>query len=134
MDGLELGEERGRGDGFVAVVGTFRQPLQEGAADASAVGGVGEEEVLLRVLAGQGSLECGAERDRRDFVDALAAGGAGAREDELADQVRLLGCDDLCDEAAQREAEQVDQVEPEGVDEHGCVVGHVLDRAGCGAA
>ena len=64
------------------------------------------------------------------LVDALAAGRSGAGEDELADELRLVLRDHLRDEAAQREAEQIDLIEPERPDEGDGVARHRGDRVG----
>ncbi len=58
------------------------------------------------------------------------SGGAGAREDDSAHQLRFLGRDDLGDEAAHRQAEQVDLFEAQGADEQHRVAGHRLDGVG----
>jgi hypothetical protein len=71
---------------------------------------------------------------RRDLVDGGPSGGAGAREDDLADEARFFLRDDLCDEAAHRQIEQIDLVEAKGADEPHRVVGHPFDRVRRGAA
>lgn len=58
------------------------------------------------------------------------SGGAGAREDDSAHQLRFLGRDDLGDEAAHRQAGQVDLFEAQGADEQHRVAGHRLDGVG----
>jgi hypothetical protein len=66
----------------------------------------------------------------RDLVDVLAAGGAGAGEDELAHEVGVLGHEGLRNHAAQGEGENVDLGEVERLDEGVGVIGHGLDAAG----
>src|SRR5215218_314484 len=134
VDGLELGAERAYGDGLVAVVRTFLDPCQELLPGSAAVRGPGEEEELLGVLAGEqssGGVEVG---DAGDLVDAFAPRRAGAGEDQLAHQLRLLLGDHLGDHAAHGEPEQVDLIEAEGTDEDGGVAGHLLDGRRCGPA
>ena len=62
-----------------------------------------------------------------------APGGAGAREDELADELRVPEGQRLGDHAAQGEREDVDRVEAQGLDEGDGVLGHRLDRVRDGA-
>ncbi|KAF0649348.1 hypothetical protein K701_13425 [Streptomyces fradiae ATCC 10745 = DSM 40063] len=80
----------------------------------AATGGVGEEEVLLGVFAGQDGLDGVLDGEACDLVDSGASGGSRAREDELAYKVGFFCRDDLGDEAAHRQAEQVDPVVSEG--------------------
>ena len=68
--------------------------------------------------------------DADDLVDVLAALGAGAGEDELADELGVLDHEGLGDHAAEGEGEDVDLVEPERLDEGVGVVGHRLDAVG----
>src|SRR5206468_8010223 len=70
------------------------------------------------------ALEPRADGDRRDNVDALAAGRPGAGEHELAHELRLVLRDHLRDEAAQREAEQVDLIEAQRADDADGVARH----------
>ncbi|KUL45378.1 hypothetical protein ADL28_38355 [Streptomyces violaceusniger] len=111
-------------------LGALLQPFQEGGCFASAVLGIGEEEEPLGVLAGQEALHDVLEGECGDLVDAGASGGAGAREDDSAHQLRFLGRDDLGDEAAHRQAGQVDLFESQGADEQHRVAGHRLDGVG----
>ena len=66
--------------------------------------------------------------------DPHAAGGAGAGEDDLADELRFVRGDQLGDHAAHREAEEVDLLETQRPDEGDGVVRHRLDGVGRGAA
>ena len=65
-----------------------------------------------------------------DLVDVLPAGRAGPGEDQLADEIRVLGHECLGDHAAEGEGEDVDLVEAERADEGVGVVGHRLDAVG----
>ena len=65
-----------------------------------------------------------------DLVHVLAAPRPGAGQHELADEVGMFEDQVLGDHAAHREGEDVDHVEPEGLDEGVGVVGHRLDAVG----
>src|SRR3954462_3691678 len=69
----------------------------------------------------------GVLQNRTDIQDALTACRAGARENHLAHEIRLLLRDDLRDETAEREAQQVDLAETERAHERDGVLGHRLD-------
>src|SRR5205085_8037592 len=114
----------------VTVDRTLLGPSQERLALALAVRGPGEEEELLRVLATQQAAEGVELRDPHDLLHALATGRAGARQDQLADQLRLVPGDQLGDHAAHREAVKIDLVETERADERDGVLGHRLDGVG----
>jgi hypothetical protein len=64
----------------------------------------------------------------RHLVDAFAARRAGAGEDHLAHESRLLLRDDLGDHAAHREPEEVDLVQAESADEGDRILRHIFDR------
>ena len=63
-----------------------------------------------------------------------AAGGTGAGEDDLADELRFVRGDQLGDHAAHREAQQVDLLGDRGADEGDRVLRHRLDGVGRGTA
>src|ERR1700704_7106101 len=65
-----------------------------------------------------------------DIHDALAACRAGARENDFAHQTRLLLRDDLRDETAEREAQQIDFAKTEGAYERDGIPCHLLDCLG----
>src|SRR5215211_7146120 len=109
--GLELSEVRADGGRRVAVDRALLQSSQERLAFTLAVRGAGEEEELLGVLAAQQAAEGVELRDPDDLLHALPAGRAGAREDQLADQLRLVAGDLLGDHAAHRESVKIDLVE-----------------------
>src|SRR4030095_12988823 len=117
-------DDRGR---RVAVDGALLEPGQERLALTLAVDGPGEEEELLGVLATQQATEGVELRDPHDLLDALATGRAGAREDQLADQLRLVLGDHLGDHAAHGESVKIDLFEPQRAYERDGVVGHRLD-------
>src|SRR5205085_7934850 len=106
------------------------EPSQAPVALPLAVGGAGEEEELLRVLATQQAAEGVELRDPDDLLDALATGRAGAREDQLADQLRVVLGDHLGDHAAHRESVKIDLLETERAAERDGVLGHRLDGVG----
>src|SRR5205085_9941137 len=112
----------------VTVDRTLLGPSQERLALALAVRGPGEEEELLRVLATQQAAEGIELRDPHDLLHALAAGGAGAREDQLADQLRLVLGNHLSDHAAHGESVNIDLVVALRADERDGVLGHRLER------
>ena len=66
--------------------------------------------------------------------DPVTAGGTGAGEDDLADELRFVRGDQLGDHAAHREAEEVDLLETQRADEGDRVLRHRLDRVGRGTA
>jgi hypothetical protein len=134
VNGLELGAERANGDGLVAVIRTFLQPCEERLPGSAPVGGPGEEEELLGVLAGEQSSRGVEVGDPGDLVDAFAPGRAGSGDDHLAHELRLLVRDHLGDHAAHGEPEQVDLIEAEGPDEGHGVARHLLDRLRRGPA
>src|SRR5258705_13776942 len=61
---------------------------------------------------------------------ALEARRAGSRENDFAYQTSLLLRDDLSDETAEREAEQIDFAETKSAYERDCILSHLLDRFG----
>ena len=128
--GPELREVRLDGDRRVAIDRALLEPCQEFLAPTLAVGCAGEEEELLRILAAEEAAEGVELRDPDDLLHALASGRAGAGEDQLADELRLLLRDYLGDHAAHREAVKVDLVEAERADEGDGVLGHRLDGVG----
>jgi hypothetical protein len=130
VDRLELSTEGERGDRLVAIVAALLQAPHVGADRRLAVRGPGEEQIGLRILEGQPAPEHRAEGDPRHLVDPLAAGRSGAREDDLADELRLFLRDHLRDEAAQREAEEIDLIEPQRADEGDGVARHGGNRRG----
>src|SRR5216683_1454314 len=65
-----------------------------------------------------------------DIHDALAARRASARENDFAHQTRLLLRDDLGDETAEREAQQIDFAKTESAYERDGIPSHLLDRFG----
>ena len=127
MDGLELGGIGPQRDRLVPVVRSFLQPGQEFLAGPAPGGCPGEEQELFGVGEGEQSPDGVQVRDPGHFVDALAAGGPGAGEDQLADQLRLVLGDHLGDHAAHREAEEVDLVQAQRADEGDGVGGHRRD-------
>jgi hypothetical protein len=68
--------------------------------------------------------------ERHRHSDAVAARRAGARENDFAHQTRLLLRDDLRDETAEREAQQIDFARTESAYERDGVPSHLLDRFG----
>src|SRR5438132_3284748 len=129
--GLELREVRADGGRRVTVDRALLEPSQECLAFTLAVRSPGEEEELLRVLPAQQAADGVELRDPDDLLHALAAGRAGAREDQLADELRLVAGDHLGDHAAHREAVKIDLVETERADERDGVLGHRLDGVRC---
>src|SRR5436309_16124409 len=109
--GRELREVRFDGDRPVPVDRALIEPCQEFLARTLAVRGPGEEEELLRVLATKQATEGVELRDPHDLLHALATGRSGAREDQLADQLRLVPGDHLGDHAAHGEPMKIDLVE-----------------------
>ena len=65
---------------------------------------------------------------RRPAVHARRTLRRGGREHDAPQQVGPDERDFLCDEAADREAEQIDTLQPERLDEGDCAVRHRLDR------
>src|SRR5215211_8803267 len=128
--GLQLREVRADGDRRVALDRALLEPSQQRLALTLAVCGPGKEEELLRVLATQQAAEGVDLRDPHDLLHALATGRAGAREDQLADQLRLVPGDHLGDHAAHGEPVKIDLVETQRADERDGVLGHRLDRVG----
>src|SRR5207249_8181117 len=122
--GSELRKVRLDGDRRVAVASALLESCQEFLARTLAVRGPGEEEELLRVLTTQQAAEGVELRDPHDLLDALAAGRACAREDQLADQLRLVFGDDLGDHSAHGESVKIDLVETQRADERDGVFGH----------
>lgn len=122
---------------FVPVLGAFLEAGQELFAGLAAVGGPGEEQELLGVLRGEQCPDGVEVREPGDVRDAFAAGGAGAGEDELADEPGFVLGDHLGDHAAHGEAQQVDSGQAQRPDEGDGVFRHRLDgsggRAGAGA-
>src|SRR5437762_10637696 len=83
---------------------------------------------MLRMLLGGA---CPAKRvlqNGADIRNALAARRAGARENDLAHQTRLLLHDDLGDETAKREAQQIDFDKTQSAYECDGIPRHLLDR------
>src|SRR5207249_1590977 len=128
--GLELREVRADRGRRVTVDRSLLESSQERLAFTLAVRGPGEEEELLRVLATQQPAHGVELRDPHDLLHALATGRAGAREDQLADELRLVPGDHLGDHAAHGEAVKIDLVETERADERDGVLGHRLDGVG----
>ena len=128
VDRLELRSEGPHGNCCVAVGCSFAQALEEGLAGLAASSGASEEKELLGILTGERSTHHVEVRDPGDLVDAFAAGGASAAQNDLADQTRVLLCHHLRDHPSERETEQVNLVEAESADERDGVIGHRLDR------
>ena len=114
VDRLQLRPERLHLDGRVPVYGAFLEPVDERACGKLTGGIAIEEQELLRIRAGQGAAEHVEVGDAGDLVDVLTAGGAGTREDQLADQPGVFDDEGLGDDAAEGEGENVDLAEPEG--------------------
>ncbi len=127
MDGLELCAVGFEGDRLVSVVGALLQTCQELLACLTPVGSPGEEEELFRVLEREQPSDGVEMRDPGHVLDALAAGGPRAREDQLADELRFVLSDHLGDHAAHGEAEEVDLVQTQRPDEGDGVLRHRLD-------
>ena len=130
LDRLELGLERLDRDLRVAVGGALLEALDERACGALAGGVAVEEQELLRVRPGQRRAQHVLVRGASDLVHVLAARGAGAGQDQLADELRVLDHQGLGDHAAEGEGEDVDLVEAERSDEGVGVIGHRLDGVG----
>ena len=113
LDRLQLRPERLHLDRRVPVDGALLEPLDECACGGLAGGVAVEEQELLRVRAGQRGTQDVVVGGAGDLVDVLAAGGAGAGQDQLADEVGVLDHERLGDHAAEGEGEDVDLVEPE---------------------
>ena len=137
VDRGELGEVGLEGDCLVPVVGAFLQAGQELLARLAAVARSGEEEELLRVLQREQGPDGVEVRELGDVCDAFAAGGSGAGEDQLADELGFVLDDHLGDHAAHGEAQQVDLGQAQRPDEGDRVFRHRLNalrhRAGGGA-
>jgi hypothetical protein len=112
----------------IAVVGAAQETLQEFAAGGLAGFRVGEVDFqpdLLRHLVG------GAKdllRFRRKGRHGLAAARAGADQHQAPDQLRGLQRDLLGDEAADREAEHINLLQSQRLDEGDGVGAHRLER------
>src|SRR5216684_7802148 len=94
--------------GRVKVLGAFFQALQEVVGRGLAVARLCKEQKMLRMLVGGACLAKRVLQNGTDIRDALAARRAGSRENDFAHQTRLLLRDDLSDETAEREAEEID--------------------------
>src|SRR5918994_1086289 len=133
LDCLQLGLERLDRDRLVAIRGALFEAFDERLGGALASGVAVEEQELLRIPPGESGAQYVVVGRSGDLVDVLPAGRAGAGEDELADELQMLGDEGLGDHAAEREGEDVDRVEAERLDEADSVVGHRLDAVGHGA-
>src|SRR4051794_38364388 len=108
-------------NGFLAyrrikILGAFSQTLQEVVGCCLAVARLCKEQIMLWMLIG-GTCLAKCVLNSVDIHDAIAACRAGAGENDLAHQTRLLLRDDLRDETAEREAQQIDFAKTESVDE-----------------
>src|SRR5467141_3554006 len=117
-------------DGRVKVLGAFFQALQEAAGRCLAVASLCKEKKMLRMLVGGAGLAKRVPENGTDIHDALAARRASARENDFAHQTRLLLRDDLRDETAEREAQQIDFAKTESAYESDGNPSHLLDRFG----
>ena len=124
----------GVADGRVAIVLAIVQASEEDIGGVLTFRGLREEQEMLGVLALSASIGKGLLQHRADILDAFATGRAGAGEDELAHQFGAGLDDQLADEAAHREAEQVDLGQAEGFDEGDRVLCHVVNIVGRFAA
>ena len=130
LDRLQLRPERLDLDRRIAVDSAFLESLHERLRRGLAGGVAVEEQELLWVGAGHGRSQHVPVGGAGDLVDVVAAFGAGAREDKLADELGMLDDEGLGDETTEGECEDVDLIEPEGLDERVGVVGHRLDAVG----
>jgi len=116
--------------GGVKVLGAFFQALQEVAGCCLAVARLCEEQKVLRMLVGGARLAKCVSQNGTHIHDAVAARRAGARENDFAHQTRLLLRDDLRDETAEREAQQIDFGKAESAYERDGITSHLFDRSG----
>ena len=100
-------------DGRIKVLGAFFQALQEAVGGSLTVARLCKEQKMFRMLVGGAGLAKRVLQNGADIGDAFAAGRAGARENDFADQTGLLLRDSLRDETAEREAQQIDFAEAE---------------------
>jgi hypothetical protein len=113
----------------VKVPGAFFQASQEVVGRCLAAARLCKEQKMLRVFVSGACLAKCVLQNGRDIHDALAARRAGACENDFARQTRLLLRDDLRDETAEREAQQIDFGETESAYERDGIPSH-LDRFG----
>ena len=130
-----VGGDRGLGDRGVAVLGSRPDALEEAATRGLALPRWREEDrqphQILRVI-DRGEQWRGV---RGELTHALAAARTCADEDQSPDELGSIDGDLLGDISAHREAEQIDVLEAESVDQRGGVPGHLGDglRRGAGA-
>ncbi len=129
-DGLELGAASLHRDPLVAVVGALLEPAQVGLRGGLARRASAGRTGSARVLQGGGRLEVGLHRHLGDLVDAAAALGAGAGEDDPSHEIGCLEQHHLGHAAAEREPEEVDLFEAHGPDERNGVAAHRVDVGG----
>jgi hypothetical protein len=110
-------------------VRSFRR-RRKSSARRLAVARLGKEQKMLRVLVGGSRLAKRVLQNGTDIRDALAARRAGSRENDFAHQTRLLLRDDLSDETAEREAEEIDFAKTQSAYEGDGILSHLLDRFG----
>src|SRR5258708_12025233 len=121
--------------GFVAygrgeVLRSFFQAAQEVVGRRLAIARLCKEQKMLRMLVGGTCLAKRVLQNGTDIRDALATRGAGSREDDFAHQTRLLLRDDLSDETAKREAEEIYFAKTQSAYERDGILSHFLDRLG----
>jgi hypothetical protein len=115
-------------DALVSVLCALLQPGHVGGRRALALLVSVEEQEMPWIAQGEGGLGVRAGRDPVDLLDAAAAGGTRAGQNDPADELGVLEGDHLRDSAAEREAQEVDLVVAEGADEGDGVGGHLIDR------
>src|SRR5258708_6535497 len=116
--------------GRVEVLRAFFQAPQEVVGRRLAVARLPKEQKMLRMLVGGTCLAKRVLQNGTDIRDAGAASRAGSRENDFAHQTRLLLRDDLRDEAAEREAEEIDFAKTLSAYERDRILSHLLDRFG----
>src|SRR5258705_11151784 len=116
--------------GRVEVLRAFFQAAQEVVGCRLAVARLYKEKKTLRMLVGGTCLAKRVLQNGTDISDAFAARGAGSRENNFAHQTRLLLRDDLSDETAKREAEEIDFAKTQSAYESDGILSHLLDRFG----
>src|SRR5258706_9642455 len=129
-DRRKLGLNRFVAYGRIKVLRAFFQAPQEVLGCRLALARLCKEQKMLRMLVGGTCLAKRVLQNGTDIRDALAARRAGSRENDFAHQTRLLLRDDLSDETAKREAEEIDFAKTQSAYERDGILSHFPDRLG----
>src|SRR5258708_22560374 len=116
--------------GRVEVLRAFFQAPQEVVGRRLAVARLPKEQKMLRMLVGGACLAKRVLQNGTDIRDALAARRDGSCENDFAHQTRLLLRDDLGDEAAEREDEEIDFAKTQSTYERARSLSHLIDHFG----